>query len=484
MEPRILKNIFINTSGNNLRLCEIHFNDKITDVKLLSGEIRWEDISTSEKKKEFIGSLNLPEAGEADKSIDGNFNLIMPGAIDPHVHFDTPGFEFRDDFEHGSTAAAFGGVTTIIDMPCTSLPPVTNRNNFQTKLDALQNRSLIDFAFWGGVRGNDFCKTTDIEKQIMELAEAGVAAFKVYVISGMDTFTDLTYERIREAAETIAKTGKPMGVHAEDKQLVVSRRSRFQAEGKNDWQAYCNARDVSAEVTAVKEIIEIAKETGVRAHIVHLSSGEGLKVIEDGKSKGINISAETCPHYLYFTQEDFKNDKIRNFLKTAPPVKFEADKTKLWEGLANGSLNFVTTDHAGCIPEKEKISENFWKVYGGIPGVEHRVPFLFSEGFLNNNLTLEQTINLLSTNVATFFGLTNKGKIEKGKDADFALIDLWKSEIIKSENMHSLGKYTPFENIEVNAVVESTVLRGKFVMNKSDKAEVNVGYGNFIPVET
>ncbi len=482
MKPRLLKNVFVNTGGNNLRLSNIYFTDTITEIKFVSDEIEWDTVSTPDKKKNFITSLKRAETGETLDSIDGNFTLAIPGAIDPHVHFDTPGFEFRDDFEHGSTAAAFGGVTTVIDMPCTSLPHVTNLKNFDIKLNELKNRSLIDFAFWGGVRGNDFCKTVNIEQQILELAEAGVVAFKVYVISGMDTFTDLTYERIEEAAQIIAKTGKPIGVHAEDKNLVISRRTKFQAEGKNDWQAYCNARDVKAETVAVNEIIKISGKTGVRAHIVHLSSGKGLSLISEAKGDGINITAETCPHYLFFTQEDFNNPEIRNFLKTAPPVKFEEDKIALWQGLSDGSLNFVTTDHAGCIPEKEKTSSDFWKVYGGIPGVEHRVPFLFSEGFLKNKLTLEQTINLLSSNVAEFFGLKSKGKIEKGKDADFALINLWESEIIKAQKMHSLGKYTPFENLEVNATVDATILRGKIVMNKSGETEEEIGYGKFIAV--
>lgn len=483
MKTRLLKNIFINTTENKIRLGEIYFTDKILEVKFLSDEIEWKNISTPEKKNELLRKINLQESSESIDIIDGNFNLVIPGGIDPHVHFDTPGFEFRDDFEHGTTAAAHGGVTTIIDMPCTSLPPVTNKKNFEIKLNAVRNRSLIDFAFWGGVRGNDFCKTIDIEKQIYELIDCGVAAFKVYVISGMDTFTDLTYERIREVAKILAQTNKPMGVHAEDKNLVIQRRTKFKEEGRTDWQAYCEARDVLAEVTAVKEIIKIAGETGVRAHIVHLSSGEGLRKIAEARNNGINISAETCPHYLYFTQDDFRNGNIRNYLKTAPPVKFETDKEQLWNGVASGILNFVTTDHAGCIPEKEKISENFWEVYGGIPGVEHRVPFLFSEGFLNNKLSLEKTIKLLSTNPAEFFGLTSKGKLEKDKDADFALINLWESQIVKSAEMHSLGKYTPFENLKINAIVEATVLRGKIVMSKIHGSEETIGYGQFVRAE-
>jgi allantoinase len=478
---RLLKNILINTRNNKLRVADVRFNDKINEIIWKTDEFDWEEISTEEKKKNFFARFAKHDfTGE---SIDGNFNLLMPGGIDPHVHFNTPGFEDREDFEHGTAAAAFGGVTTIIDMPCTSLPPVTNLQNMNEKLKALEGRSLIDFAFRGGVRGNDFDNKEKVSSQIKELAETGVVGFKVYVISGMDTFTDLTYEQIEFAAEEIKSTGKPMCVHAEDKELVVSRRAKLQAEGNNSWKAYCEARDVKAELTAVNKIIEIAERTNTTTHIVHLSSGKALEAITEAQKRGVKISAETCPHYLYFTQDDFANPAISAFLKTAPPVKFEEDKNALWRGLSENQLAFVTTDHAGCIPEKEKSSENFWEVYGGIPGVEHRVPFLFSEGFLKNKLTLEQTINLLSTNVAEFYNLKSKGRIEQNYDADFALINLWETETVKAEHMHSKGKYTPFEGVKFNSIVETTFLRGKVISSRRMKTEEEIGYGKFVRVD-
>jgi dihydroorotase-like cyclic amidohydrolase len=217
--------------------------------------------------------------------------------------------------------------------------------------------------------------------------------------------------------------------------------------------------------------------------VVHLSSAKGLGQIRRAKELGLNITAETCPHYLYFTQQDFRNKNISAFLKTAPAVKKKHDLSALWKGLADGSLSFVTTDHASCNPRKEKSSKNFWEVYGGIPGIEHRVPFLLSEGFLKGRLSLQKTIEHLSSNAAEFFGLQQKGKIEIGKDADLALINLWTSEIIKSRNMHSKGKYTPFENVKFNAVVEKTYLRGQRVMDRQKKFIAKPGNGKFIKIE-
>lgn len=480
---KILKNVFLSTDENRLKLVDIHFSNKIEIVvDRTSKEINWHEISSLEKRNNVIQQLEEIEYPSNTKIYDGEFLVVMPGGIDSHVHFDTPGFEDRDDFEHGSTAAAFGGVTTVIDMPCTSLPPATNKNNFEVKLNALMNRSLVDYSFYGGVCGNDFDNNLNIEKQIKDLSEKGVAAFKAYLISGMSTFSDLDEEKILQTAKWIKQVNKPMAVHAEDKKMIAERTANSKGAGQNNWQAYCSARDDKAEAKAIKLLIDIAEKTGCRIHVVHLSSKLGLDLIREAQSKGLKVTSETCPHYLFFTQNDFNNPQISAYLKTAPPVKNEIDKEALWQGLKDGILSFVVTDHAGCDPAKEKSSKNFWEVYGGIPGVEHRVPFLFSEGFLKNRLTLSQTIKLLSSNVADYFNLKSKGFIKVGFDADFALTNLWDKQVVKSEEMRSKGKYTPFKGITFNSVVEKTFLRGELIMNRSGVTEQKIGYGKFIKV--
>ena len=476
---KILSNVFVCTSGNNLELADISFDDKIKSVRKIT-ELTWDDISTNEKKQRFISEIESKKHLQRKDTIYGNYLLAMPGAIDPHVHFDTPGFEFREDIEHASIAAAFGGVTTIIDMPCTSIPPVTNLENFNTKLQAIRNRSLIDFAFWGGIGGNCFF---DYKKNIFELREAGIAGFKVYTISGMKEFSDLTYDQIKSVAINLAEYGKPMAVHAEDKFIVTSIMNERIKLGKKSWQDYTESRSVEAEVFAVKKLIQIAEETKVKMLIVHLSSGESIKLIQQAISNGVDISAETCPHYLYFTSDDFNKTEIRNYLKSAPPVKDKSDKNQLWKALSENQMAFVSTDHAGCNPDNEKISENFWEVYGGIPGVEHRVPFLFSEGFLKKKITLEQTINLLSTNAAEYFNLGMKGKLSAGKDADITLIDLWNYQIVDSKKMHSKGKYTPFEKVKFNVVVDKTFLRGELIMDLKNNFVGKIGTGKYIKSE-
>jgi len=478
---KILKNVFLSTNENQLKIVDIQFADRIEKIIYrTSKDLDWKEIDSTEKRNKLVQQIKESEYPSDNKIYDGEFLVVIPGGIDSHVHFNTPGFEDRDDFEHGSTAAAFGGVTTVIDMPCTSLPPVTNKNNFEAKLTALKNRSLIDYSFYGGVCGNDFDNNINIEEQIKDLADKGVAAFKTYLISGMSTFADLDEERILQTAKWIKNTNKSMAVHAEDKKMIIDRTAISKSAGQNNWQAYCAARDDKAEAKAIKLLVKIAEKTGCRIHVVHLSSKLGLDIIREAQSLGLKVTSETCPQYLFFTQKDFNNSKISAYLKTAPPLKNEIDREALWEGLKDGTLSFVVTDHAGCNPEKEKSSKNFWEVYGGIPGVEHRVPFLFSEGFLKDKLTLSQTIKLLSSNVADYFYLESKGYIKEGYDADFALINLWDKKVINSKEMHSKGKYTPFEGITFNAVVEKTFLRGNLIMNRTGKSEQSIGYGKFI----
>jgi dihydroorotase-like cyclic amidohydrolase len=280
----------------------------------------------------------------------------------------------------------------------------------------------------------------------------------------METFSELTEEQMLQTAKWINETGLPLAVHAEDKSIVTERRDHLNSIGNKDWQAYYFARDEKAEALAVMKMIDICRQTGCKIHIVHLSSQFGVELIRQARKEGLPVTAETCPHYLFFTKDDFDNPKISAWLKTAPPVKTEFDRLSLWEALKDETLQFVTTDHAGCDPEKEKKGNDFWEIYGGIPGVEHRVPFLFSEGFKRGRLSLENTINLLSTNAASYFNFTSKGQIAIGFDADFCLINLWDKKTVKARNMHSKGKYTPFEDITLNTVIDKTFVRGDLLI--------------------
>jgi len=479
----ILTNVFINTSNNKLQLADIYFSSRIEHISFrLRSEIDFSEIAAKEKLKAFIKQQAGSITADDEHKINGNYLLAVSGGIDPHVHFNTPGYEHRDDFEHASLAAACGGVTTVIDMPCTSVPPVTSALNFSVKANAIKNRSYIDYSFWGGIRGNDFLEFKNIKQQINELAEKGAAGFKAYLISGMDTFCDLTEQQMLECAGFVKSTGKILAVHAEDKNMVLHRMYELQHLNHNTWKDYCASRDNKAEAKAVLLMIDIARKTKCRIHIVHLSSAMALQHIKKAKQDGLPVTAETCPHYLHFTQNDFNDPAITNYLKTAPPVKHEEDREALWQGLKEGVIDFVSTDHAGCNPDEEKVSSNFWQVYGGISGVEHRVPYLFSEGFLKNRLTLQETINVLSSNASRVFNLYNKGNLQPGRDADITLMDLWSGFQIESDLMHSKAKYTPFNGMQLNASVAQTFLRGRRLKYGENIGEGTVGYGQLINI--
>lgn len=480
MRRRLLHNTLIPVGGNNVAAAAVVFKDTIEEVLQISNPVDWKVIADAAERDAWFASLDNHNYLNDTEQIDGGGLLLLPGGIDSHVHFNTPGFGHREDFEHASTAAAYGGVTTIIDMPCTSLPPVTSEDAFFYKRNALTGRSLVDYAFWGGINGLDFTDEAALQQQVERLAERGAAGFKIYVISGMQTFTDASYEQIEKAARYVEKTGKPLAVHAEDKMTVLAKREMLMSRNSNSAEDYCAARSVEAEFKAVAEVIQIAERTGCRTLIVHISSERALHAVIEAQGKGIPVFAETCPHYLAFTQEDFRNEKIAAWLKTAPPVKLESDKTALRKAAANGDILFINTDHAGCDPNVEKSSDNFWDIYGGIPGVEHRIPYVISDLVMKGGITLESAEDLLMKNAARFFNLPQKGFLKKGYDADFMLVNIWNEYHIRAADMHSKGKYTPFDGFPVSAAIDSVFLRGKSIMRRCGAPEEEIGYGNFI----
>lgn len=461
---KIINALICENNEDRVFLSEIEFDAKIRNIKkirefsanplLLVQQIR-------KQKKSHYRTESSPD------EIDADFNLLIPAGVDPHVHFDDPGFEFREDFYTGSLSAAFGGITTVIDMPCTSIPPVTNLENMMTKLNVIKKKAVIDFALWGGVSGTSFAQNENIEKNMTELAEIGVIGFKTYLISGMKEFTSLTEEQLTIVGKIAKKLDLPVAVHSEDKDIIETKRFEFQSQGRNDISCYCQTRNIEAEVLAVEKVIRVARQTGAKFHIVHLSSKKGLQKIEQAQQKGIQISTETCPHFLAFTQDDF--EKMGSVLKTAPAVKFADDRDYLWQGLKNGSIGFVATDHAGCIPKIEKNTGNIWTDYGGIPGTELMIPFLFSEGFLEGKISLKKSIELVSENAAKFYRLfPQKGSLKIGTDADFAILDLTEKNKIEGKNLHCKGKYTPFEKRTFSIKIEQTFCRGEMIVSKNN----------------
>ena len=276
--------------------------------------------------------------------LDAKGLLILPGGIDAHVHFNTPGYTHREDFYHGSMAAIAGGITTVIDMPCTSIPPVTNKANLLKKLENIQGKSFVDFAFYGGVSLQAF---EEGFPEFMEELAPYVCGFKTYFISGMETFERLDPFRFEMVLKKAGEIKRPVLLHAEDYEYVMGA-TEFAKNDKN-YSAYYHSRPEMAEILAVQRACKLAEGKDVQLHIVHVGTSEAVKIIRGYE----NVTCETCPHYLEFTWEDL--DRIGPPLKTTPPVKSPWNKEKLWDYLNDGWINHVASDHAPA-PEEEKFT--------------------------------------------------------------------------------------------------------------------------------
>ncbi len=400
--------------------------------------------------------------------IDAGGLLVIPGGIDPHVHFDEPGYTSREDFFHGSSFAASGGITTVIDMPCTSVPPVTNLENLQNKLDVISQRSVVDYGLFGGVSRQSFDEGFPA---FMREMSPFVLGFKTYFISGMESFGRLDHFRFEKVLEAAHKLGLPVLLHAEDFDYVDAA-TEFNRD-RNDAFAYYLSRPESAEILAVEAAVALAKRADADLHIVHLGTAQAAESVGVGK-----ITGETAPHYLAFDTEDF--ERIGSALKVTPPVKSTGNADRLWQMLADGKIAFVASDHASCLRE-EKSTGSIWSDYSGIPGTGTLLPYLFSEGYLAGRLSLSRFVEVVSSAAARRYGIFDrKGSIEVGKDADLALIDESASLTVRGDEFLSKGKITPFEGTTFRGKVVRTIIRGKTVFDEKHGVIAEPGFGEFL----
>ncbi len=424
-----------------------------------------------------IAETLTPQPGE--EVLDARGLQVLPGAIDPHVHFDEPGFTHREDFLHGSSEAAKGGVTTVVDMPCTSLPPVTTRAALENKLSFVSKAAVVDYAFFGGVSGHT------VEESLSEHMESlapDVVGFKTYFISGMQTFTRVTHDDFGRIVRRGAALGRPILLHAEDLDCVTAAEARLRkARGAETprWSDYVGARSEDSETVAAASAAALARGNEEWLHVVHVGTAEAAELLA-----AAGATCETCAHYLAFSAEDFES--LGSSLKTAPPVKAPGQAERLWALLSGGAVSFVTSDHAPA-PAEEKNTGDLWTDYGGIPGTGTWAPYLYSEGLLGGRLSLSRYLDVTARAAAERYGLSGrKGSLEAGKDADFILADPRGTTVVEGRTLLSKGKITAFEGMRLSGRFLATYVRGRLVYDaaRADRNEHPIcaapGSGRFL----
>jgi allantoinase len=414
-----------------------------------------------------IVAIEKDFSGKTREEIDAADLHIFPGVIDSHVHFNEPGRADWEGFETGSRALAAGGGTLFFDMPLNAHPPTIDAESFDEKLFAAKKNSLTDFAFWGGlVPGN-------IDK-LEELSDRGVIGFKAFMSdSGIDDFSRVEDSTLREGMKRAARLKKIVAVHAESETLTRQLSAERMARNQISVRDYLESRPVAAELDAIRRATDIAGETGCALHIVHVSSGAGIALILEAQKRGVNVTCETCPHYLALTEDDV--EKLGAIAKCAPPLRSTEEQKQLWNFLKNGDVNTIGSDHSPSPPEM-KTGENFFKVWGGISSVQHTLPLLITEAHFRRGIALMQIAKWISFNVAERFSLPKtKGRIEVGSDADFALVKMDEEFFVRKEELFYRHKQTPYLGKKLRGKIARTVLHGKTIFHNGKIASEVAG---------
>jgi allantoinase len=405
--------------------------------------------------EERIAAIGAALEGSADAEIDAQGLHVFPGVIDAHVHFNEPGRTEWEGFATGTRALAAGGTTTFCDMPLNAHPPTIDGASFDLKLQAARAASLVDFALWGGLVPGSV-------DRMDELAERGVIGFKAFMASsGIDDFPMADDLTLYEGMTRAARLGLIVAVHAENDQITRALAERAIAAGRTGVRDYLASRPVVAELEAIQRAITFAEETGCRLHIVHVSTGGGVDLVAEAQARGVDVTCETCPHYLVFDEADV--ERLWPAAKCAPPPRPAAEREALWERVAGGSVRFIASDHSPAPPEM-KHDPNAFKVWGGIAGCQHLLALVLAEGYHRQRLTLGQVAALTAQAAAERFGLgERKGAIRVGADADLALVALDQRFTVAAADLAYRHRLSPYIGRTLRGRVRRTLVRGRTV---------------------
>ncbi len=374
--------------------------------------------------------------------------ILLPGLVDTHVHVNDPGRTEWEGFVSATRAAAAGGVTTIIDMPLNSLPPTVDVSALEVKRKTASGDCFVDVGFWGGaIPGN--------VRDLRPLHEEGVFGFKCFLAdSGVEEFPRLESGEFVDALRELAGFDGLMVVHAEDAHALEHTPS---AAGRG-YDGFLASRPRGVENLAIAEVIEAARWTGCRLHILHLSSADALPMIRSARRDGLRLTVEVCPHYLIFSSEEIPDGATQ--FKCCPPIRESANRDELWAAVADGTIDCIVSDHSPCTPELKRMDVgDFGEAWGGISSLQLGLPAIWTEARLRGH-TLTDVVRWMSEHPAGQAGLRRKGGIAVGKDADFAVFAPDESMVVDPARLHHKNAVTPYAGRTLTGRVRSTWLRG------------------------
>ncbi|MCH6468999.1 allantoinase AllB [Sinomonas terrae] len=373
---------------------------------------------------------------------------LIPGLVDSHVHVNEPGRTEWEGFASATRAAAAGGVTTIIDMPLNSIPPTVNVDALRVKRAAAETQSFVDVGFWGGaIPGN----TGDLRA----LHDEGVFGFKCFLLhSGVDEFPHLEVDELEKDLSEIASFDGLMIVHAEDSRAIDHAPN---PEG-DIYESFLHSRPRGAENVAIAEVIERARWTGARAHILHLSSSDALAMIATAKRDGVKLTVETCPHYLTLLAEEIPNGATA--FKCCPPIREASNRELLWQGLEDGIIDCIVSDHSpSTVDLKDLENGDFGVAWGGVASLQLGLPIIWTEA-RRRGIPLERVVEWMGHKPAELARLQRKGTLAPGYDADLAIFAADEAFVVDADKLYHKNHITPYQGKTLSGVVRRTFVRG------------------------
>lgn len=411
-----------------------------------------------------IAAIGTGLTQRAKQVLDAQGQMVLPGMIDDHVHINEPGRSNWEDYHTGSQALAAGGTTTMLVMPLNALPARTTQTEFDRQAKIAATQSYVDYGLYGGlVPGN--------VDEISKMAESGAMGYKAFMATtGSDEpgdFKNVDDFQLLSGMRAIAKTGLPILVHAENAAITDGLAAEKIAQGKTTIQDYVDSRSPFVEIEAVRRAIYLAEQTGVRLHFVHLSTPEAVEAVVNARRSGLKVTCETCPHYLILDREQF--EKIGPLAKCSPALRDKSIVSRLWEKVAAGDVDTIGSDHSPApLSMKQSATHNIFDIWGGISGCQNNVDLLYDRFVTQRGLPATEFARLTAENPAKIFGLTNKGKLQVGYDADITLLDLNQSYVLSKNDMYYKNKISAYEGFQINDRVTTTILRGQIIYTLDD----------------